>query len=52
MDTHFYELAETLKNCSASTLIQHVSQLNFLLTSVPKADDRPKNQIGFAVPEV
>ena len=30
-----------------ATLIQHVSQLNFLLTSVPKAPDTPKRKIGF-----
>lgn len=30
-----------------STLIQHVSQLNFLLTSVPKEPNIPKRQIGF-----
>lgn len=32
-----------------ATLIQHVSQLNFLLTSVPKAPDEPKRKIGFTV---
>lgn len=32
-----------------STLIQHVSQLNFLLTSIPKAPDVPKRKIGFSV---
>lgn len=31
-----------------ATLIQHVNQLNFLLTSVPKEPDRPKQKIGFA----
>lgn len=31
-----------------STLIQHVNQLNFLLTSVKKEDSRPKRQIGFS----
>ncbi len=36
-------------NAQPSTLIQHVSQLNFLLTSVPKAPDLPKRQIGFSV---
>lgn len=36
-------------NAQPSTLIQHVSQLNFLLTSVPKAPDIPKRQIGFSV---
>lgn len=34
-------------NGSYSTLIQHVSQLNFLLTAIPKAEDKPKNVIGF-----
>lgn len=37
-------------NGRQSTLIQHVSQLNFLLTSVPKEPDKPKRQIGFNVP--
>ena len=32
-----------------ATLIQHVSQLNFLLTSVPKSPDVPKRKIGFNV---
>lgn len=30
-----------------ATLIQHINQLNFLLTSVPKAPDIPKRVIGF-----
>lgn len=34
-----------------STLIQHVNQLNFLLTSIDKETDRPKRTIGFFVPE-
>lgn len=34
-------------NGRMSTLIQHVSQINFLLTSVPKAPDEPKRTIGF-----
>lgn len=34
-----------------STLIQHVSQLNFLLTSVPKDPEKPKRKIGFTLPE-
>ena len=34
-----------------STLIQHVSQLNFLLTSVPVEPDHLKQPIGFLVPE-
>lgn len=33
-----------------ATLIQHVSQLNFLLTSVPKESGRPKRRIGFLPP--
>lgn len=32
-----------------ATLIQHVSQLNFLLTAVPKEPNMPKRQIGFTV---
>jgi hypothetical protein len=31
-----------------ATLIQHISQLNFLLMSVDKEPDLPKRQIGFA----
>lgn len=31
-----------------ATLIQHINQLNFLLTSVPKEPDRPKRKIGFS----
>ena len=31
-----------------SALIQHVSQLNFLLTTVPKSPDKPKRKIGFS----
>lgn len=38
-------------NGRMSTLIQHVSQLNFLLTSVPKDPEIPKRQIGFIAPE-
>lgn len=30
-----------------ATLIQHVSQLNFLLMAVPKAADQPRRVIGF-----
>ncbi len=32
---------------SISTLIQHISQLNFLLTSVKTTEKRPKRKIGF-----
>ena len=31
-----------------ATLIQHINQLNFLLTSIPKEPDRPKRKIGFS----
>lgn len=34
-------------NGNPATLIQHVNQINFLLTSIPKPDDRPKQKIGF-----
>lgn len=34
-------------NGRESTLIQHINQLNFLLTSVPKEPDFPKRKIGF-----
>lgn len=35
-------------NDKESTLVQHVGQLNFLLTSVEKEPNRPKRKIGFA----
>lgn len=35
-------------NGKTATLIQHVSQLNFLLTSVQKEPNRPKRKIGFS----
>lgn len=35
------------ENGKPATLIQHVNQLNFLLTSVDKEPDRPKRKIGF-----
>ena len=34
-------------NGKEATLIQHINQLNFLLTSVDKEPDRPKRRIGF-----
>lgn len=34
-------------NGRMATLIQHISQLNFLLTSVPKEPEKPKRKIGF-----
>lgn len=37
-------------NGRMSTLIQHVSQLNFLLTSIEKEPERPKRTIGFSAP--
>lgn len=36
-------------NGREATLIQHISQLSFMLTSVEKEPDRPKRQIGFSV---
>lgn len=36
-----------LVNGRESTLIQHINQLNFLITSVPKKPDQPKRKIGF-----
>ena len=35
-------------NGREATLIQHINQLNFMLTSVEKEPDRPKRKIGFA----
>lgn len=34
-------------NSREATLIQHINQLNFMLTTVEKEPDRPKRQIGF-----
>lgn len=34
-------------NGTMATLIQHISQLNFLLMAVPKAPEQPKRKIGF-----
>ena len=38
-------------NDRPGTLIQHISQLNFLLTSVDKKPDKPKQKIGFRTPD-
>ncbi len=39
-----------LVNGNQATLIQHMSQLNFLLIAVPKADpEQPPRRIGFAI---
>ena len=38
-------------NGKMSTLIQHINQLNFLLTSVEKEPERPKRKIGFTNPD-
>ena len=38
-------------NGKFSTLIQHVNQLNFLITSVEKSPDKPKRKIGFVTPD-
>lgn len=35
-------------NGNPSTLIQHVSQINFLLTAIKREPDKPKRQIGFS----
>ncbi len=34
-------------NGTMSTLIQHINQLNFLLTSIPGEPGKPKRKIGF-----
>lgn len=34
-------------NGREATLIQHINQLNFMLTSIKKESDHPKRQIGF-----
>ncbi len=34
-------------NGQESILVQHINQLNFLLTKVPKEPDKPKRRIGF-----
>ena len=34
-------------NGREATLIQHINQLNFMLTTIVKEPDRPKRQIGF-----
>lgn len=38
-------------NGVTATLIQHVSQLSFLLTAVQKEPNRPKRKIGFSIQE-
>ena len=38
-------------NDKEATLVQHVNQLNFLLTSVDKEPDLPKRKIGFLIQE-
>lgn len=44
---YFYGFVED----QPAQLIQHMSQLNFLITSVEKADkDKPARRIGFALP--
>ncbi len=35
-------------NGREATLIQHINQLSFLLTTVEKEPDRPKRRIGFS----
>lgn len=36
-------------NGQEATLIQHINQLSFLMTSYKKEEDRPKRTIGFSV---
>lgn len=36
-------------NGRESTLIQHINQLSFLLTTVEKEPERPKRKIGFVI---
>ena len=38
-------------NGREATLIQHINQLNFMLTTIEKEPDRPKRQIGFCIHE-
>ena len=38
-------------NGKMSVLIQHMSQLSFLLTSLDKVTEEPKRPIGFRIPE-
>lgn len=38
-------------NGHPSTLIQHVSQLNFLLQALPKPAEKEKRPIGFQIPD-
>lgn len=38
-------------NGKMSVLIQHMNQLNFLLTSLDKVTEEPKRPIGFVIPE-
>ena len=38
-------------NGKFSTLIQHINQLSFLLTSAEKNPEKPKRKIGFMPPE-
>lgn len=36
-------------NSREATLIQHINQLSFLLTTIEKEPDRPKRKIGFTM---
>lgn len=40
-----------LVNNRETTLIQHINQLNFMLTSVEKESDSPRKKIGFNINE-
>lgn len=38
-------------NGKESVLIQHMNQLNFLLTALDRVEEKPKNPIGFIAPQ-
>lgn len=40
-----------LVNNQKSILIQHINQLNFLLTSIPIEKEKEKRKIGFSAPD-
>lgn len=37
-------------NGNEATLLQHINQLSFLLTAIPRDEDKPKHSIGFVNP--
>lgn len=38
-------------NGNEATLLQHINQLSFMLTSIPKDNEKPKCSIGFIWPK-